>query len=639
MQNPKYILRKALFVALPALFLFAHGAHAAPVFSIDVIQKRPDGMAVVSDAQKKGMSIEEIRNTIADKGYTFTVGATRVFELPLEERKKLCGFIPASIDDDRLIKNAGAFLSLPISFDWRDSSDVTAVRDQLQCGSCWAFAAAGDLESKVLIAEDTDYDFSEQNLLSCNYYGYNCNAGGNSLMTTNFLTQAGSSLEACAPYHGTNGISCNTSCSIIKNVNGWKLIAGDTMTIKTVLCNHGPVSTSMYADDPAFYAYMSGVYEYSGTEDPNHAVLIVGWDDTLGTSGAWIVKNSWNTDWGMDGYCYIAYGSARIGEGSNYISSFKDCDDNEALLYYDDGGCTISIGDGTTTCYGAVIFTPSVTGSLMAVDFWTVDNDVAYEISVYDGMVGDTMGNLLISRSGNCGELGYYSIDLHTPVPVAGGDDFVISVKFTTTEYGYPVPLDDNEPIESGKCFLSTDGTSWFPLHSGDLPPYDIAIRARVNVDSDGDSICDDADNCPYLPNADQSDTDADGAGDACDNCPENPNGSESGTCVRIVGGVVIAAGLACTGVEDCEAGDTCQTEQGDCNANGIGDACECYADCNCDTGVNLPDLVIMKREYFSTDCATSPCQADCNGDNQVDLSDLIIMKSQYFRGDCPGCP
>jgi len=372
MQNSKQILIKAIFILL--FIPFGKGVQAAPDLTINVMQKKPEGMTVVTDTQKKRVSIQEIRDMVADKGYDFTVDETRIFKLPLEERKKLCGFIPTSIDENHLTK-AGVFLSLPASFDWRDSSDVTSVKDQQQCGSCWVFAAVGDLESKVLIGEeDTSYDFSEQNLLSCNFYGYDCNSGGNYLMTTNFLTQVGPSLESCASYQGINGISCNTSCSIIKNVNGWKRIASDTTTIKTALFYHGPIYTSMYAGDPAFDAYTGGVYEYSGLEDPNHAVLIVGWDDFL---GAWIVKNSWDTDWGIYGYFNIAYDSARIGEGSNYISSYKDYDANETLLYYDDGGYTVEIGYGTNTCYGAVIFTPSVTGSLTAVDFWTVDDDIS----------------------------------------------------------------------------------------------------------------------------------------------------------------------------------------------------------------------------------------------------------------------
>jgi hypothetical protein len=72
---------------------------------------------------------------------------------------------------------------------------------------------------------------------------------------------------------------------------------------------------------------------------------------------------------------------------------------------------------------------------------------------------------------------------------------------------------------------------------------------------------------------------------------------------------------------------------------NGCGDACECHADCNGDRKVNLADLVIMKREFLSTDCATNPCSADCNYDNKVNLADLVMMKGEFLRANCPACP
>ena len=63
-----------------------------------------------------------------------------------------------------------------------------------------------------------------------------------------------------------------------------------------------------------------------------------------------------------------------------------------------------------------------------------------------------------------------------------------------------------------------------------------------------------------------------------------------------------------------------------------------CYADCNCDTKVNLADLVIMKQEFNRSDCATIPCQADCNYDDKVNLADLVMMKGEFNRTDCPPC-
>lgn len=126
------------------------------------------------------------------------------------------------------------------------------------------------------------------------------------------------------------------------------------------------------------------------------------------------------------------------------------------------------------------------------------------------------------------------------------------------------------------------------------------------------------------------------------DNCSGFPNGAILGTCVTTAGEMIMSyqAGdprdyIACTSDADClSSGGICQMEQGDCNGNGTGDACECYADCDCNSKVDLADLVLMKGEFLQT-----PVYADCNGDNQVNLSDLVIMKSQFFRTGCPACP
>ena len=89
-----------------------------------------------------------------------------------------------------------------------------------------------------------------------------------------------------------------------------------------------------------------------------------------------------------------------------------------------------------------------------------------------------------------------------------------------------------------------------------------------------------------------------------------------------------------------CESGEICQLEQGDCNSNSIGDACECYADFDCDRKVNIADLIVIKKEYLRSDCDNQdPCYADCNEDGKVHIDDLMIMKYQYLRNDCAPCP
>jgi hypothetical protein len=247
----------------------------------------------------------------------------------------------------------------------------------------------------------------------------------------------------------------------------------------------------MDASDAAFKAYTGGVYEYHDSLMVNHAVLIVGWDDTLGPEGAWIVKNSWGVDWGMDGYCYIAYESANIGMMSSYISSYKDYDNSESILYYDENGFFCfgeegnfidlsSIGAGNPTAWCAVIFTPDVSGTLHSVDFWTTSVNGSYEIRVYDRMDNGLMKGLRSIQWGRCEELGYYSIPLFKPVPVTSGEEFVVVLRLTTPGYNYPIPVDIMGILESEVCYVSENGRSWQLIGQGTNIPYDLAVRARI---------------------------------------------------------------------------------------------------------------------------------------------------------------
>ncbi len=215
-------------------------------------------------------------------------------------------------------------------------------------------------------------------------------------------------------------------------------------------------------------------------------------------------------------------------------------------------------------------------------------------------------------------------------------------------------------------------GDPGFPLNTCLLDdcPYD-----SYN-DFDNDSFCGNADNCPFVANPAQTDSDNDTIGNACDicpndplndfdndticgdidicpldplndfdndtmcgdmdNCPETPNGSGTGTCVKLTGGVFIGTGVSCLDFNDCEDNELCDTYQLDLNDNSIGNACECYADCDNSTKVDIFDLLVMKNDYGRPDC---PCDADLNDDGLVDIFDLLIMKNQYNRTGCPALP
>ncbi len=404
--------------------------------------------------------------------------------------------------------------ALPASYDLRTLGKVTPVENQSPCGTCWAFATTSSLESRILVQESITHDFSEQNIVACCYdlcfdspYPITCNSGGNIFASTNHLSRKGTVSDLDDPYTcpetGCNDPVCNSGLSMGKNVTGLRLVCydPDTDAIKNAVYNYGGLYCSMYASFSGFSSYDgSYVLYYTGYEDTNHAVTIVGWDDNMahaGGYGAWIVKNSWGTGWGDNGFFYIAYGSAKIGTEANYLE-YKNYDPAETVLCYDDHGMSNAIGYASNTMWGAVRFNPAISGYLTSVDFWAVDDYMSYDIYVYEDWTGGEPSGLLHSQTGgSLTEAGYYSIPLTSFIPVTLGDEFVVVIKFVCSDYTAPVPIDTCWPIETNKCYLSYYGSSWVHVGQGSGFEWDIGIRARVkkvmappcegDFDKDGD--------------------------------------------------------------------------------------------------------------------------------------------------------
>jgi C1A family cysteine protease len=204
-----------------------------------------------------------------------------------------------------------AVKTVPASYDWRTTGMVSGVRDQGNCGSCWAFAAVGALEAayKIKGQVTSDWDMSEQILVSCSSSNEGCN-GGYMDTTADFLKDTGTGPETCFPYSQTDA-SCSKACADWKitsyKITSWgyaSSIQPDIESIKTALVNYGPLPTTMYVYSD-FMFYESGVYKYtSGSLEGGHAILIVGYDDA---GQYFIVKNSWGPSWGESGYFRIGY--------------------------------------------------------------------------------------------------------------------------------------------------------------------------------------------------------------------------------------------------------------------------------------------------------------------------------------------
>jgi len=230
---------------------------------------------------------------------------------------------------------------LPASFDWRRQGKVTAVRDQGACGSCWAFGAVSVLETAIQIQDGQTVDLSEQYLVSCNQESWGC-AGGwtahsyhlDRMPPTESL--AGAVLESDFPYAGRD-LPCSGPYTHPYQIQSWSSIGSwdnpDVEAIKQAIYTYGSVQSAVCVG-PRFMMYRNGVFSTDESRDcwpVNHAVTLVGWDDTLGEHGVWILRNSWGTNWGDRGYMLIDREVSRIGYAANYI-------DYKGTVQVKDGG-------------------------------------------------------------------------------------------------------------------------------------------------------------------------------------------------------------------------------------------------------------------------------------------------------------
>lgn len=214
--------------------------------------------------------------------------------------------------------------ALPPAVDWRNTA-VTPVKDQGQCGSCWSFSTTGALEGIYAIHTGKLLSFSEQQLVDCDNFKYGgkdhgCNGG---LMDNAFSwiqKNGGLCTEEAYPYISQTGEteSCKTTCDLVPNsqIQSWVDVEPTDQALVTAIYQQ-PVSIAIQADQRDFQLYESGVFTGKCGTTLDHGVLVVGYG-TENNNDFYLVKNSWGTTWGDEGYI-------KLGRGSQYNEGQGQC--------------------------------------------------------------------------------------------------------------------------------------------------------------------------------------------------------------------------------------------------------------------------------------------------------------------------
>jgi len=253
-------------------------------------------------------------------------GLTKFSDLSTEEFKKNYLGTPAVADESAPVAplySAEQLSALPTSYDWRPKGAVTPVKNQGQCGSCWSFSTTGNVEGQWKLAGHNLVGLSEQFLVDCDTFDSGCN-GGLMMNAFKYIVQNnGIDSEQSYPYEGITGTCQFNRSNVVAKINNYTMISKDENQMAAYLVEHGPISIAADAEEWQFY--VGGVFSGPCGTSLDHGILIVGFNHEVDWLGYdvqyWIVKNSWGTDWGYNGYLHIIRGVGECGLNTYACSS------------------------------------------------------------------------------------------------------------------------------------------------------------------------------------------------------------------------------------------------------------------------------------------------------------------------------
>ena len=245
-----------------------------------------------------------------DNSQNFTMNINQFTDLtPIEFKEQFTGGLKVEVGSYGCATFTSSASGAPVSIDWRKKNAVTSVKDQGQCGSCWTFSSTGASEGAWAIATGDLIDLSEEQLVECatgvQYGSHGC-SGGQMEGAFKYLIQNGQCALSSYPYTSGNGKSGSCkSCTEIAHFSSCSDVKpNDQISLKGAVAKQ-PVAVAIEADTRYFQSYAGGILDSAscGT-NLDHGVLIVGYGEENGEK-YWILKNSWGTSWGEQGYFRI----------------------------------------------------------------------------------------------------------------------------------------------------------------------------------------------------------------------------------------------------------------------------------------------------------------------------------------------
>lgn len=454
-----------------------------------------------------------------------------------EMEPELKELTPYNIPESESAAAPRARMALPTAYDSRNRGYITSVKDQNPWGACWAFAFQGTLEASLIKdGWSAGLDLSEQHLGYFTYYrtadlfgntagdqvqiylrqnvdkGY-LDFGGNAqwaVMAMSSWTGAADESVSVYPRNTASIRPLNNAVAYQDKVhlqNAKWVGTRDRTTMKQWILNYGATYISMVYESP-FFNRNTAAYNYQGYGNMNHAVTLVGWNDTYSkdnfpegckpiNNGAWLAKNSYGSSWGDRGYFWISYEDNYLNRSDSYafVMEGEAADNYDHIYQYDgtiyDGYVRIQNGYSAGNIYKTA--SANANGEILeAVSFMSETPNLSYKIQIYRNVrdqTNPTSGVPVFTseQTGNVSYSGYYTIPLNEKVHLDKGERFSVVITFTNRSgTNVLLHIDKSDTsysdmhitnhTEAGQSFVGNkNGNVWY---DGDQQGYSVRMKA-----------------------------------------------------------------------------------------------------------------------------------------------------------------
>ena len=377
---------------------------------------------------------------------------------------------------------------LPESYDMRTTGRVTPVRDQGVYGTCWAFASLGALETILMPEENNVYSVDHMSMN--NNFSLELSEGGEHGISISYLASwLGPVMDRDDPYGDGE---TNTNLEAVKHLEEAIIMKErNDETIKSAIYKYGGVETSMYlgmtygANDSEFYNAETGSYYYDGDEMPNHAVVLVGWDDNYpkerfnkqpSRNGAYICKNSWGETFGESGYFYVSYDDTNLCQETIVYSKLVEPNDFDNIYQTDMLGWIGQMGFGQDSAYFVNCYKAEGKENLAAVSFYATGPDTSFSVYIVRHFSDKkSLNDRVMVGQGQTRYAGYYTVKFDDEIPLDEGEKFAVIVSIQTPGSERPIAIECDAgertadiDLRDGEGYMSLYGEVWHRAENSD---------------------------------------------------------------------------------------------------------------------------------------------------------------------------